>query len=91
MAMGLLLVASTIGAGKAVNVPSDVSQIRALRLENNRAIARHDIPGMGETWSSDIHLICCGNVMFSGAKALTASYQEEEFKNPSFVAYVRIP
>jgi streptogramin lyase len=91
MAMGLLLLASTVGVGKGVGVASDVSQIRALRLANNRAIARHDISGMQETWSFDIHLICCGNVMFSGAKALTASYQEEEFKNPAFVAYVRIP
>lgn len=89
--MGLLLLASTIGAGKAVDVGSDVSQIRALRLANNRAIARHDISGMRETWSSDIHLICCGNAMFSGATELIASYQEDEFKNPSFVAYVRIP
>lgn len=89
--MGLLLLAYTIGVAKAVDVASDVSQIRALRLANNRAIARHDSSGMRKIWSSDIHLICCGNVMFSGATALTASYQEDEFKNPSFVAYVRIP
>ena len=62
-----------------------MSQIRALRLANSRAIARHDISGIREAWSSDIHLICCGNVMFSGASALMASYQEDEFRNPAFV------
>jgi streptogramin lyase len=91
MAMGLLLLAYTFGVGKAAGVASDVSQIRALRLANNRAIARHDVSGMREAWSSDVHLICCGNVMLSGAKALTASYQGDEFENPAFVAYVRIP
>ena len=91
LAIGLLLLASTVGMGKAVGVASDESQIRALRLANSRAIARHDIPGIREAWASDIHLICCGNVMFSGAAALMASYQEDEFKQPAFVAYVRIP
>ncbi len=91
MALSLLVLASTVGLGKAVGVASDVSQIRALRLANSHAIARHDISGIREAWSSDIHLICCGNVMFSGASALMASYQQDEFKNPAFVAYVRIP
>jgi virginiamycin B lyase len=92
LALGLLiLLAATIGVAKTVDVASDVSQIRALRLENSRAIARHDISGMRKAWSSDIHLICCGNEMFSGASALMASYQEEEFRNPAFVAYVRMP
>ena len=91
VALGLLLLASTIGVGQAVDVGSTVSQIRALRLANSRAIARHDISGMREAWSSDIHLICCGNVMFSGSSALMTSYQEDEFRNAAFVAYVRIP
>lgn len=86
-----LIVAATIGVGRAVGAPSDVSQIRELRLANSRAIARRDISGMRAAWSSDIHLICCGNVMYSGASALMASYQKDELKNPAFVAYVRIP
>lgn len=88
MALGLLLASTLV---KAAGMASDVSQIRALRLANSRAIAQHDITRMRQAWSSDIHLICCGNEMLSGAAGLMASYREEEFKNPAFVAYVRIP
>ncbi|HJS90558.1 MAG TPA: DUF4440 domain-containing protein [Steroidobacteraceae bacterium] len=87
--IGLVIVASAIGICSAHG--SDSDDIRALRLANNRAIARHDVSGMREAWSTDIHLICCGNMMFSGASALIASYEGVEFKNPEFVEYVRIP
>jgi virginiamycin B lyase len=87
--IGLLIVVSAISVRIASAAAAD--DIRALRLANNRAIARHDIAGMRAAWATDIHLICCGNAMFSGASALIASYKAVEFKNPGFVEYVRIP
>lgn len=87
--IGLAIVGSAIGICSARG--SDSDEIRALRLANNHAIARHDVSGMREAWSTDIHLICCGNLMFSGASALIASYEGVEFKDPGFVEYVRIP
>lgn len=75
----------------AATPSSDVSTIRSLRLENNRAIADHDAARMREVWANDIQLTCCGNATYSGASALAASYAQFEFKDPSFVEYVRIP
>lgn len=87
--ISLLIVLSAVGVSSAGAIPSD--DIRALRLANNRAIARHDVSEMRAAWSAGIRLICCGNSIFSGASALIASYKEVEFKNPGFVEYVRIP
>ncbi|HEV7138450.1 MAG TPA: hypothetical protein VGN43_17580 [Steroidobacteraceae bacterium] len=87
----VLALIAAFGVGSASGAGSDVADIRALRLANNLAIARHDTSGMRKVWSADIHLICCGNTMFSGASALAASYEATEFKNPAFIRYVRLP
>lgn len=85
-----LLLSSLAGAAPSSDRAADARTIRALRLANNRAIARHDAAGMRQDWDANIHLICCGGLVYSGS-ALAASYEQQEFRDPAFVAYVRIP
>jgi hypothetical protein len=71
--------------------PSDVATIRALRLENNRAIADHNAALMKSIWSPRMRLIVSDGTVYSGASSLAKSYADTEFKDPRFIAYVRIP
>jgi virginiamycin B lyase len=71
--------------------PSDVAQIRALRLENNRAILERDVPTLRKAWKANIRLIESDGTEWSGADALAGSYAGVEFRDPHFVEYVRVP
>jgi hypothetical protein len=73
------------------SAPSDVSQIRALRLENNRAIYERDVATLRKAWKSNIRLVESDGSTWAGADALSRSYSSVEFKDPNFVEYVRIP
>ncbi len=81
-----ILLAAAISA-----TSSDVGVIRALRLENNRAIAHHDAALMQSAWSPNIRLISSDGSLYTGAEQLAKSYAQNEFKDPRFIAYVRIP
>lgn len=81
----------TIAATPLLGTQADVAKIRSLRLENNRAIAAHDVALMHRSWAPNIRLIVSDGTVYSGAAALGRSYMQEEFKDPRFVAYVRRP
>jgi virginiamycin B lyase len=70
---------------------TDVAQIRALRLENNRAILERDATTLRKPWKANIRLIDSVGSAWSGADELARSYASVEFKDPNFVEYVRIP
>jgi len=71
--------------------PSDVAQIRALRLANNRAISERDARALRKAWAPNVRLIESDGTTWTGANELARSYASVEFKDPKFVAYVRIP
>ena len=75
----------------AGTAPSDVAQIRALRLENNRAFLERDVAALRKPWKANIRLIESDGTEWSGADALARSYAGVEFRDPRFVEYVRIP
>ncbi|MBC5823366.1 MAG: nuclear transport factor 2 family protein [Candidatus Eremiobacteraeota bacterium] len=83
--------AMVILAARAPGAPSDVATVRALRLENNRAIRAHDTSRMRRAWSAHIRLIETDGTLISGARLLATSYVQREFQDASFVSYVRIP
>ncbi|HET9096378.1 MAG TPA: nuclear transport factor 2 family protein [Candidatus Baltobacteraceae bacterium] len=85
----LLFTLSAWSAGSAS--PGDVDEIRSLRLENNRAIASRNVELMRHAWSQSIRLIEGDGIIFTGSGPLAASYASIEFKDASFVAYVRRP
>ncbi|HVA33076.1 MAG TPA: DUF4440 domain-containing protein [Candidatus Baltobacteraceae bacterium] len=84
--MAVLLLCCAAGAA-----PPDVAQIRALRLENNRAILRRDVATLRKPWKANIRLLESDGSTWSGADQLARSYASVEFKDPNFVEYVRIP
>ena len=67
------------------------AQIRALRLENNRAFLERDVAALRKPWKANIRLIESDGTEWSGADALARSYAGVEFRDPRFVEYVRIP
>ncbi len=87
----LSLVLTVAAAAAPASAPSAMATIRALRLENNRAIAAHDIPLMRKSWSPNIRLIASDGTLYSGSAALARSYASEEFKDAKFVSYMRTP
>ncbi len=88
LAFGLTMV---ILVGTTPAAPSDVAAVRALRIENNRAIRAHDVSRMQKLWSSHIRLIETDGTVISGSRTLAARYTQSAFKDGSFVSYVRIP
>ncbi|HZZ00313.1 MAG TPA: DUF4440 domain-containing protein [Candidatus Baltobacteraceae bacterium] len=79
------------GAARSDGAPSDVAQIRAVRLENNRAILERDVAALSKPWTANIRLVESDGQMWTGARDLAKSYANAEFKDPNFVEYVRIP
>jgi virginiamycin B lyase len=71
--------------------PSDVATIRALRLENNRAIASRNVALMRAAYTPNIRLMDSDGTLYLGANAVTKTYADNEFKDPHFVTYVRRP
>jgi hypothetical protein len=70
--------------------PSSI--VRAQRAEYNAAIAAHDPVRLRALLVDDYHLILgsSGNVD-SGGDAATRGYADDEFKDPTFVTYRRMP
>lgn len=87
-ALMLLTIAET-STGSAS--PKDVATIRALRLQNNRALESHNVELMRRAWAPTIRLIESDGTIFSGSGPLAASYASVEFRDKRFVAYVRRP
>lgn len=75
----------------AVTARSGVEQIRALRLENNRATLERNVAALREPWKSNVRLIESDGSYWTNAEDLARSYATTEFKDPYFVEYVRIP
>lgn len=70
----LLFALITMAPGSVVRVvPSDVATIRALRLENNRAIVKHNVGLMRNAWAPDIRLIASDGTLYSGSRSLAQS------------------
>jgi hypothetical protein len=91
LVIAALFLCCAIGAAPSSVALSDVAQIRALRLENNRAILERDLPTLSKPWKSNIRLIESDGQIWTGASDLARSYASAEFKDPNFVEYVRIP
>lgn len=86
-----LFLCCAIGAAPSDVALSDVAQIRVLRLENNRAILERNLATLSKPWRSNIRLIVSDGRIWTGASDLARSYASAEFKDPNFIAYVRIP
>ena len=88
----LLLIGGCIGANHSSMAATPSSIVRAQRAEYNAAIAAHDPVRLRAFLVDDYHLILgsSGNVD-SGGDAATRGYADEEFKDPTFVTYRRVP
>ena len=88
----LLLIGGCIGTHHPSMAATPSSIVRAQRAEYNAAIAAHDPVRLRAFLVDDYHLILgsSGNVD-SGGDAATRGYADEEFKDPTFVTYRRVP
>ncbi len=69
----LILTILTIAASPLLDPRAEVVRIRSLRLENNRAIAAHDVALMRRSWAPNIRLIASDGRVYSGSAALARS------------------
>lgn len=67
---------------------SDVSQIRALRAQSNRAIQARDLIAFGQTMLPDIEVTRGSGLQVSGRDSVLASVAAQ-FNDPTFLGYVR--
>jgi hypothetical protein len=88
----LLLIVGCIGTNHSSMAATPSSVVREQRAEYNAAIAAHDPIRLRAFLVDDYHLISgsSGNVD-SGGDAATRGYADEEFKDPTFVTYRRMP
>lgn len=69
-----------------------VAIVRSLRAESNAAIAAHDAKRLRPLLADDYRGIQgTSGALDSGGAATARSYGNEEFRDPSFVSYERIP
>jgi ketosteroid isomerase-like protein len=67
---------------------SDISAIRALRTQSNRAIQARDLVAFGQTMLSDIEVTRGSGPHVSGRDSVLASVSVQ-FKDPNFLGYIR--
>lgn len=70
----------------------DAALIRAARDRYNAAVASHDTAGLRAALTDDYKILSGTSGEFlAGGDAVAKSYADEEFRDPSFLSYVRIP
>ncbi|QIP17961.1 nuclear transport factor 2 family protein [Spirosoma aureum] len=67
---------------------TDISAIRALRAQSNRAIQARDLAAFGQTMLPDIEVTRGSGPHVSGRDSVLASVSVQ-FKDPDFLGYVR--
>jgi hypothetical protein len=86
-AIGIAMCAMGATAGK-----DPAAWVKTLRAESNSAIAAHDAVRLRKLLDDDYHGIQgASGALDSGGEATARSYADEEFKDPTFVAYRRTP
>jgi hypothetical protein len=87
-----LLSVGCMGGSYASTVNSITSTVRTQRAESNAAIEAHDAVRLRNLFDDDYHGIQgTSGSLDSGGDATSRSYADEEFKDPTFVTYRRIP
>jgi ketosteroid isomerase-like protein len=83
--------AAVVGAPAAASAPDDpVAIVQALRAESNAAIAAHDATRLRATLHDDFYEFHGpSGTLDSGGDETAQSFRDEEFKDPTFVSYVR--
>ncbi|MBS0394896.1 MAG: nuclear transport factor 2 family protein [Proteobacteria bacterium] len=70
---------------------SDVTAIRHARLQQNVAIARHDLDGIASFWTDDV-TICRGlGVQVAGKSNYRKLWEDDDPKAPDVIIYERVP
>ncbi len=88
----LALLGAWTGTAQASPATDAIASVRAQRAESNAAIAAHDATRLRGLLDAHYHAILgsTGSVD-SGVDAAVRGYADEEFKDPTFVTYRRIP
>jgi hypothetical protein len=87
-----LLIINCMAGSYAATVDSAASAVRAQRAESNAAIEAHDAVRLRKLFDDGYHGIQgTSGDLDSGGEATARSYGDEEFKDPTFVAYRRTP
>lgn len=79
-----------IGRAGQADAASDVSVIRALRADNNRAIAAHNLVRFTAMFDDDAVFVWSGGGSAIGKAALARDFAED-FAEPGFITYIRSP
>jgi len=84
---------TAVGVGVAAAAAEDpVAIVRSLRAESNAAIAAHDAKRLRPLLADEYRGIQgTSGALDLGGAATARSYENEEFRDPTFVAYERIP
>lgn len=89
-----LMIASgvvTLAVQTAQPAPADdAAAIRAARTDSNRAIARHDVPGIARHWTADVHIVTSTSAQGSG-REVNGQRMAQQFERRPDTIYVRTP
>ncbi|MEP6547219.1 MAG: nuclear transport factor 2 family protein [Gammaproteobacteria bacterium] len=88
----VLALAAVTGCVVALAADDPVAIVRGLRAESNAAIGVHDVKRLRPLLADDYRGIQgTSGGLDTGGAATARSYENEEFRDPTFVAYERIP
>ncbi len=91
LAIFIALGSETTSAGEPNTSPADSAAIKRARLQQNIAIARHDLDAIASYWTDDV-TICRGlGFQVAGKAAYRKLFEEDDPKAPDVIIYERIP
>ncbi len=91
LAILIALVSGTISAGQPNAPAADSAAIKQARLQQNAAIARHDLDAIASYWTDDV-TICRGlGFQVAGKVGYRKLFEEDDPKAPDVIIYERIP
>lgn len=68
----------------------EAAVIRAARESSNAAIARHDVPGIAQHWTTDVHIVTSTSAQGSG-RDVNGQRMAQQFERRPDTVYVRTP
>lgn len=86
-----LIWAASAAAGTSAHASSEAAAIKRARLQQNAAIARHDLQAIAAYWTDEV-TICRGlGVQLAGKANYLALFAEDDPKSKDLIIYERIP
>jgi ketosteroid isomerase-like protein len=87
----ILLLFNTLSLAGPMTKTSEVAAIRQARLEQNAAIARHDVAAVASYWTDDVTICRALGLQLAGKEAYRKLFEGDDPTSKDVIVYQRLP